>query len=62
MVKKGEMLNGKYLSNHTPIRVIRDNIPIPTNESVIGCLYPIKFPITVITENITNNKIQLKIP
>ena len=39
-----------------------DKIPIPTNESVIGCLYPIKFPITVITENIINNTIQLKIP
>ena len=35
-----DMLNGSSLSSHTPIRVITDNIAIPTNESAIGCLYP----------------------
>jgi hypothetical protein len=31
-----ETLSGKYLSIHTPARVIRDNIPIPTRELSIG--------------------------
>ena len=33
-----EMLNGSSLSIQTPARVIKDKIPIPTNESDIGCL------------------------
>jgi hypothetical protein len=31
-----EMLNGKYLSNHTPARVMRDSIAMPTIELSIG--------------------------